>query len=356
MKKNYYPINMSAAVLWKTGDPLSIENNIKIPQLERGQVLVKIAYSGVCRSQLMEVQGARGEDKYLPHLLGHEGSGQVVAIGAGVSKVSEGEWVILGWIKGNGIDALGAKYKLGDKVINSGAVTTFSNYSIVSENRLVLCPKDTPRDIATLFGCALPTGAGMVINEIKPKINSTIAIIGLGGVGLSALIAAKISNCRKIIAVDISNEKLNLAKQLGATDAINPLNVNVENTIMDITNGDGVDYSVEAAGRIETIELSFKLIKHKGGKCIFASHPEKGKKISIDPFELISGKTISGSWGGGVRPDEDIPKLSKLFNIANIPLNTLITKRYRLEQINEALTDLSEGRVFRPLIEMSHFV
>ena len=302
----------------------------------------------------MEVTGARGVDKYLPHLLGHEGCGNVIAVGEGVSKVFEGDWVILGWIKGKGIEAEGAKYKLGNHILNSGAVTTFSNYTIVSENRVVTLPKDTPRDVATLFGCALPTGAGMVINQIQPKKNSTIAIIGLGGVGLSSLIAAKVSNCKKIIAIDISKKKLDLAKQLGATEVINSLNENVLERINVITNGEGVDYSVEAAGRIDTIELSFKLIKKKGGRCIFASHPEKGKKISIDPFELISGKNIMGSWGGGVSPDRDIPIMSKLFISAKVPLNILITKRYRLEQINEALNDLAEGRVFRPLIEMNH--
>ena len=146
------PTHMKAAVLWECGKPLSIVSGVEIPKLMSGQVLVKMAYSGVCRSQLMEVEGKRGEDKYLPHLLGHEGCGKVVHTAADVTKVSSDDWVILGWIKGEGINADGAKYKLGDKIINSGGVTTFSTYTIVSENRIVPLPKGLPRDISVLFG------------------------------------------------------------------------------------------------------------------------------------------------------------------------------------------------------------
>ena len=146
---------MQAAVLLKINQPLEIYE-LNIPALIAGQVLVKILFSGLCRSQVMEVRGHRGEDLWLPHLLGHEGAGVVVEVGAGVSKVKPGDEVILGWIKGEGAEAPGAKYTIGDQVINSGRVTTLSNYSIVSESRLVKKPANLPFDEAILFGCAIP--------------------------------------------------------------------------------------------------------------------------------------------------------------------------------------------------------
>jgi S-(hydroxymethyl)glutathione dehydrogenase / alcohol dehydrogenase len=344
------PTHMKAAVLWECGKPLSIESDIEIPKLMSGQVLVKMAYSGVCRSQLMEVSGQRGEDKYLPHLLGHEGCGKVVSVASDVTKVSEGDWAILGWIKGAGLNAPGAKYNLGDKIINSGAVTTFSTYTIVSENRIVPLPNGLSKDIAVLFGCALPTGAGIVLNQIKPLKNSSIAFIGLGGIGLSGLMATRAFECENIIAVDISDEKLTLAKEFGATHTINASNSDVLEEINSITNGVGVDSSVEAAGKVETIELAFKSVKNNGGQCIFASHPQTGKKISIDPFDLILGKNIKGSWGGASNPDKDIPLLANLYDKGMMPLEKLVTKKYRLDEINLALDDLKHSNVFRPLI------
>jgi S-(hydroxymethyl)glutathione dehydrogenase/alcohol dehydrogenase len=344
------PTHMRAAILRECGKPLSIEDGIEIPKLTSGQVLVKMSYSGVCRSQLMEVSGQRGEDKYLPHLLGHEGCGQVVSVASDVTKVSSEDWVILGWIKSEGINAEGAKYNLNGEIINSGAVTTFSTYTIVSENRVVPLPSGLPKDIAVLFGCALPTGAGIILNQIKPIKNSSIAFVGMGGIGLSGLMAINAFQCKNIIAVDISDEKLNLAREFGATHTINSSNSNVKREIDKITNGIGVDYSMDAGGCIESIQLAFELVKHNGGQCVFASHPKSGKTLEIDPFDLILGKSIQGSWGGSSKPDEDIPLLTGLYNMGLMPLHRLVTKKYRLEEINTALDDLKNSNVFRPLL------
>jgi S-(hydroxymethyl)glutathione dehydrogenase / alcohol dehydrogenase len=346
----HIPSHMRGAVLWEIGKPLRVEDQIEIPTLEDGQVLVKLSYSGICHSQLMEVRGKRGKDRYLPHLLGHEGSGQVVATGNGVSKVSPGDWVILGWIKGKGKDVGGAKYQLGEQTINSGAVTTFSTYTIASENRLVPLPPQVPKDLAVLFGCALPTGAGIVLNEIQPKIGSSIAIFGLGGIGLSALLACNVFECDPVIAIDVSPDKLNLALKFGATHVIDARNQNPVEEVKKITEDNGVDYSVEAAGRTETIEMAFRMVRKNGGRCVFASHPEAGKKICLDPFQLICGKSIQGSWGGGSAPDVDIPRIAELYVQGNLPLELLLSKTYSLDEINEALDDLENQRVFRPLI------
>lgn len=347
---------MKAAVLLNKSKKLKIISNIELPSLERGQILVQLAYSGVCHSQLMETRGYRGKDKYTPHLLGHEGSGKVVAIGPEVTKVKAGNFVILGWIKGKGIEAGGVKYSCNcnPKIINAGAVTTFNDYAIVSENRVTILPKGIPLDIAVLFGCALPTGIGIVINELKPINNSTIAIFGLGGIGMSSLIATKLFKLKTIIAIDVSEKKLNLAKSFGATHIINPLKNDPVKTIKLITKKcDGVDYAIEASGKTEVIEKAFDSIKKKGGICMFASHPKFGEKISIDPFDLISGKQIKGSWGGGSNPDKDIPIIAELYLKGDLPLEKLLGKRYQLDEINSAIDDLENNTLGRSIIEIN---
>ncbi|MFQ5451086.1 MAG: zinc-binding dehydrogenase [Nitrospinaceae bacterium] len=343
---------MKAAVLYQTGHPLIVEEDIQIPGLQSGQVLVKVAYSGVCRSQLMEVRGQRGNDHYLPHLLGHEASGVVMDIGNGVSKVQKEDRVVLTWIKGVGAECVGAKYQKGNTTINSGSVTTFSNFTIVSENRCVKLPEGVPMDLAPLLGCAVPTGAGIVLNTIRPDPGNTLAVFGLGGIGLSAIMAAKALECSTIIGVDIEDRKLKTAKELGATHLIENSDKSATEKILQITEGKGVDYSIEAAGRAKVAETAFQSVKDDGGVCIIAGHPAKGETMRLDPFDLIKGKRIQGSWGGNCRPDRDIPLLAKLFREGKLPLEKMISHRFNLENINQALDSLENGDVTRVLIEM----
>lgn len=344
---------MKAAILYELNKPLKVET-IKWSTLRRGQVFVQIAYSGVCHSQLMEVRGKRGKDDFLPHLLGHEATGIVKNIGPDVSKVKVGDKVVLGWIKGEGISAEPAVYSSSnDTIINAGGVTTFSEYSIVSENRITKLYDGIPLDVGVLFGCAIPTGAGIVMNEIQPTDGSVIAIFGLGGIGLSSLIATSLYNCSKIIAVDIEDKKLALSKDFGATHVINSKNENVLEKIMEITHGKGVDYSVEASGLASVIELAFSSVKNNGGLCVFASHPKAGDTISINPFDLISGKQIRGTWGGNCNPDIDLPKFFQLYLDGKLALEKLLDKRYSLYEINVALDDLENRRALRPLIEIN---
>jgi S-(hydroxymethyl)glutathione dehydrogenase/alcohol dehydrogenase len=345
---------MRAAVLSEINKPLIIINGIDLPELSRGQVLVKVKYSGVCHSQLMEARGGRGEDKYLPHLLGHEGTGTVVEVGPDVSKVRPGDHVVLTWIKGTGIDSGGMKYTFDGTVLNSGAITTFNNMAVISENRLVPLPDGVPMDVGVLFGCALLTGAGIILNSVHPRAGSTVAIFGLGGVGLSALIATRLFPVKELIAVDVEDEKLQLAREFGATQVINASKVDPVSAIRALTAGEGVDYSVESAGLVKTIEQAYQAVKKLGGKCTFASHPKSGERISIDPYDLICGKQLEGSWGGSANPDRDIPTIAQLYVRSRLPLEKLISKRYRLDEINEALNDLEQRRVIRPIIEMDH--
>lgn len=342
---------MHAAVLYEPGRPLVIER-LDIPEIGPGQVLVEMAFSGVCRSQLMEVRGGRGADRWLPHLLGHEGSGTVLQVGQGVTKVTSGDKVILTWIRATGQDASGAKFFNGKRFVNAGAVTTFGTHTVAAENRLVRLPSGVPLDVAVLFGCALPTGAGMVLNELRPQRQSSMAIFGLGAIGLSALMASRLLDCQPLIAVDVSAEKLAMARLFGATHTIDAKTQDPIEMIRQLTGGQGVDFSVEAAGSPRTIEQAFDVIRPHGGRCLFASHPESGKKICLDPYDLISGKTIAGSWGGASQPDHDVPKLAALYCDGQLPLERLLTRRYALSEVNQALDDLEVARVFRPLLVM----
>ncbi len=348
MKQNN---TFTAAVLVKIGQPLQLVDNIYIPEPGKGQVLVKIRYAGLCHSQLKEIQGARGKDKYLPHMLGHEGVGSVVAIGEGVSKVCIGNDVVLTWIKGDGIDAGGYQYQTTDGlVINAGGITAFSEYGLVSENRLVVKPTETPDRLSVLYGCAIPTGFGMVVNNLPHTAAGTIAFLGLGGIGISALLAARFYDFKKVIAIDINQDKLNLAKELGATHVINASELDYVNLVRSLTAGLGVDYCFESAGKAQTIEQAYAMTRRHGGQCIFASHPPCGDNITLDPFDFICGKNIKGTWGGEVKPDKDIKRFGDLYASGQLPLEALISKEYRLDEINLAVDDLHQRKIVRALI------
>ena len=341
-------MKMTAAVLEQCGQPLQLME-LDIPPLQRGQVLVKIAYSAICRSQLMEIGGHRGQDKWLPHLLGHEASGTVVDVGADVTKVAPGDDVILTWIKCSGIESATPQYCHNGRTINAGPVTTFSNYSIVSENRVALKPSELDMDIAVLFGCALATGSGMVLNELKPTAHDSVIVLGLGGVGMSALLALIATGVKQIIAIDKDPQKIELAQSLGVT----AVQYESEESVLSFVRQsfpDGADFCIEAGGTTGTIELGFSLINERAGQLLFASHPPAGEQISLDPHELITGKQIRGSWGGATRPDIDVPLLSKLVVRNRVPLMTLTKDKFPLEDINKAIDLFKRRKIIRPII------
>ncbi|MDO9484869.1 MAG: zinc-binding dehydrogenase [Actinomycetota bacterium] len=339
-----------AAVLRSSGEPLAIEE-LLAPELAMGQVLVRLDYSGICRSQLMEVRGMRGADPWLPHLLGHEGSGRVVAVGPGVSKVEAGDEVILGWIKGKGLDVRGPQFQAPSGHINAGPVTTFGEYSIASENRVFLKPASVSGPEATLFGCALLTGAGMALQELAHDEPTSVLLLGLGGVGLSALIGVLALGPALVIAADPSPAKRALALRLGATHALDPMDPDFVLSVQQVSDG-GVQECIESGGTVSSIELGFACLQPKGGSLVFASHPPAGERISLDPFELINGKQIRGSWGGSAEPDVDIPRLAAIVADSGIDLGLLVDASYTLDSINQALADLDGGIVVRPCIDL----
>lgn len=347
----YSHISTKAAVLVNVAEPLQIIDNIQIPVLKRGQVLVKVLYAGLCHSQLMEIQGLRGVDKFLPHMLGHEGVGEVIDIGEGVSKVKAKDTVVLGWIKGQGLEGGSVQYKTSEgMMINAGSIAVFSEYAVLSENRLTLKPPHTPPHLASLYGCAVPTGLGMVIHNLPSDAKGTIVFLGLGGIGLSALLSIKLYDFSRVIVIDVNEEKLALAKELGATHTINAILADSVGEVMQLTEGVGVDYSFESAGRADTIEQAFAMVRKNGGKCIFASHPAAGDKIQLDPFDLICGKKIEGTWGGNCTPDSDIAKFDQYYQQGLLPLESLLSKQYELENINQAIDDLKNKKIVRASI------
>lgn len=339
-----------AAILSQINRLLEIEELI-IPELKRGQVLVEIAYSGVCHSQLNEISGLKGVDKFLPHTLGHEGAGVVIEIGPGVEKVQAGDHVVLTWIKGSGLDAPAVQYHRYDgSIVNSGAVSTFMEYAVISENRLVPITKEMPFKEAVLLGCAIPTGIGIVINTLKAVQGSSFGIFGMGGIGLSVLLGAKMSGAAIIIAFDINADKLDNAIRLGATHTVNVQNENSLSKIMEITSKNGLDYAVECAGKRESMETAFRAVRDNSGICVIAGNLPQGEQIFIDPFDLIKGKKIIGTWGGETVPDRDIPKYAQWAVSGQINLQSLISKVFNLDRINEALGFMKTDAVGRILI------
>lgn len=341
-----------AAILVELNQPLR-HARLELPELEPGQVLVEVAYSGVCHSQLHEVRGRRGPDRYLPHTLGHEGAGVVRAVGAGVEKVQLGDRVVLTWIKGQGADVASSGYQEAGAKINSGPLSTFMRHTVTCENRVVRLPPEMPLREAALLGCALPTGAGIVINMLAMQPGASLAVFGAGGIGLSAVLAARMLGADPLIAIDVVESKLAEALRLGATHAINSRKHDPVAAIRELTQGRGADYAVEAAGRRETMEAAFRSVREQGGLCVLAGNLPHAEQIAIDPFELIRGKRIAGAWGGATRPDEDVPRYIRWFLEGRLPMNELISREYRLEEINAALDDLEQGRVVRALVDMA---
>lgn len=341
----------TAAVLTEINKPLQIEE-LTIPPLKKGQVLVEVAYSGICHSQLNEIHGLKGEDKFLPHTLGHEGSGIVVEIGSDVTKVKPGDQVVLTWIKGSGHDVPSTKYSRKDgSIVNSGTISTFMTHAVISENRLVPITKEMPLKESALLGCAIPTGAGIVLNTAHVQPGQSVAVFGCGGIGLSVILAAKMVGASVIIAIDIREQKLTEAKKIGATHIIDASRQTVFDTIHSITGGQGVDFAIEAAGNRMTMEAAFKSVKDKGGLCILAGNLPAGHNISIDPFDLIKGKRIIGTWGGETDPDQDIQLYVSMYLEKKLNLHLIPVSFYGLEQINLAVKSLEDGNIGRAIIE-----
>tara|TARA_B100000886_G_scaffold340494_1_gene310478 strand:+ start:2343 stop:3404 length:1062 start_codon:yes stop_codon:yes gene_type:complete len=337
--------NFKAAVLIKQKQSLKIMN-IKMPTyLDQHQVLVKIIYTGICGSQIGEIDGVKGKDNYLPHLLGHEGSAEVIKIGPKVKSLRKGDYVTLHWKPNDIKNAKPYVYSDGKNSINSGNVTSFSEYSVVSENRLTkISKKIALNKISALLGCCLLTGFGVVKNDLKVKKTDKVAIFGVGGLGLANIIYLKKIGVRVILSIDIDEQKLKKAKTLGSNFSFN-LKKEEKKLLKKKIQELGINKIIENTGSTSNIEYAYESISSKGTLCLVGV-PPYNKKIKIHTLQIHFGKRIIGSHGGTTNPKKDINYYLKKFKKNNFrELKPLIAKVGKLNLINKAIKEIKSAKI-----------
>ncbi len=331
-----------AAILNKQSRPLIIDE-IELPEkLHKGQILVKMKYSGICGSQLGEIDGVKGKDNYLPHLLGHEAIAKVVQTGTGVKKVKKGDKVLLHWMPSNGIDAKTAIYKWKNKKLNSGKITTFSNYSIVSENRVSKINKFKNDLDLLLLGCTASTAIGSVKKLCKIKKHQTAVVAGCGPIGLYLIKYLNYLNIKKIISIDINKKKLELSKKYGATDII--LNSKKLQKKIPIKLMKDTDYFFECTGNSKIISSGYESLK-TNGTIILIGVPHYKSKVKINTLGINLGKKLLGSKGGKFNPSKDLINFSKLVSLKKLSSKNFILRRIKLDKINKIFSEMRQNKI-----------
>jgi S-(hydroxymethyl)glutathione dehydrogenase/alcohol dehydrogenase len=343
---------VKAAILVELNKPLVV-GDLDLPEhLSFGQVLVKVHYSGICGAQINEIEGAKGPDKFLPHLLGHEGSATVLDIGPGVRSVKKGDQVVMHWRPGAGLQSETPTYKWDGKQVNAGWVTTFNDRAVVSENRVTPIPGDLDLRLAPLFGCAVTTAMGVVNRDAQVQVGQSIVVFGVGGVGVNIVQAAALVSANPIVAIDIVESKLEWARRFGATDTLmSKGSDDLAKQVRDIVGAAGADVVVDTTGRARVIELAYELT-HADGKTILVGVPRKGENISIYSLPLHFKKVLTGSHGGSAEPHVDIPRLVRLMRAGKLTLDGLVTHEFSLDQINDAIATVRLGEAGRVLLRM----
>jgi S-(hydroxymethyl)glutathione dehydrogenase/alcohol dehydrogenase len=361
---------IKAAVLYEYNQPMRIEQ-VQLDDPLADEVLVKIAASGVCRSDLHVIK--REWTAPLPMVLGHEAAGTVVEVGANVTRVRQGDPVIISFAPYCGqcaycltgrphlcstmrshpagmLPAGGTRLHKGEQRIHHFARTaSMAEYAVIHESGAVAVPADTPLELAALIGCSVMTGIGAALNTARVTPGSTVAVIGCGGVGLNIIQGARLAQAARIIAVDVSQDKLELARRVGATDDIDAREEDTVERIRELTGG-GVDFAFEALGSGPTIRAAFDALK-PGGTAVVAGMAPDGETAAID-VRILAGseKTLKGSFYGSTRTSIDMPWLVSLAQAGTIELDSLVTRRYPLEEINEAYARLDSGDAGRGLV------
>lgn len=331
-----------AAVLRQLNATLTVEE-ITMAAMGVGQVLVEVRASGICGAQIREMTGGKGEDKYLPHLLGHEGAGVVLEVGPGVKKVKAGDHVVLHWRKGSGIESSCPTYGSDNGLVGGGWVTTFNTHALISENRMTVIPKDIDFGVAALLGCAVTTGLGIINNEAKLKMGQSIAVAGVGGVGLNVIQGAAMVSAHPIIAIDLLHQKRMMAMDFGAT-----------NYLFSAEGMNKVDVFVDCTGNPDVIKDGLAALA-PGGKLILVGQPREGQDIVFEDMQRdYRGITIMDSQGGLTNPDTDIPRYIKLYQAGRLELDKLITHRFPLAEINQAVELMKSGLSGRIIVEMGN--
>lgn len=368
-----------AAVLYEVGRPRPYAETrpLRVETLEldppgAGEVLVRIGAAGLCHSDLSVVNGDR--PRPVPMALGHEAAGEVLEVGPGVDDLSAGDHVVMIFVpscghclpcmegrpalcepgaKANGAGTLlSGERRLsfeGHEVHHHLGVSAFAQYAVCSRRSLVKIDRDLPLEEAALFGCAVLTGVGAVVNTARVAPGSSVAVVGLGGVGLNALLGARLAGAERIVAVDIVDDKLALARQLGATDTFNAAEEGAIESIRAATSG-GVDFAFEMAGSVKAMDLCYRVTR-RGGTTVTAglSHPDQ--RFEVQHVSLVAEeRTVKGSYVGSCVPLRDVPRCIALYRQGRLPVDRLMSERLTLEQINEGFDRLAEGRTLRQIV------
>jgi S-(hydroxymethyl)glutathione dehydrogenase/alcohol dehydrogenase len=345
-------ITFKAAILEKSNSDLIFDDIHFSGDLKAGQVLVRVFYSGICGAQINEIQAVKGPDKFLPHLLGHEGYGEVIAVGELVKTVTKGDKVILHWMPGSGIQSDPAQYIWKGKALNAGWVTTLSEYTIVSENRCTKIETNLSPIYLPLLGCAATTAAGVLANDCQIKLGDSLVVLGTGGVGLLIIEAARASGAYPIIGVDIHEKKLTEAKNLGAHNVVRVETSDIFHEIVSKLSNKSPEIVIDTTGAKEMIELAYRLIS-KRGKAILVGVPKHNEPVLIDSLPLHFDSEITGSRGGQTKPEIDIQKYVNLAEAGIYRFNKLPISLFPLSQINSGIENLKSGQVGRVVIDVS---
>ena len=362
---------MGAEPPYNKSKPLSIDE-FELDDPGHGEVMVKIGAAGLCHSDLSVIDGNR--PRPTPMVLGHEAAGSVEKLGPGVDDLKVGDHVVMvfvpscghclpcaegrpalcepGAIANNAGTLLSGARRLhrnGGDVHHHLGCSAFAEYATVSRRSLVKIDQELPFDEAALFGCAVLTGVGAVINTAKVSAGSSVAVIGLGGVGLSSLLGAVAVGARRIVAVDLSDDKLGLARQLGATDTFNPGNPSAIDEIRSATAG-GVDFAFEMAGSVKAMDLAYKITR-RGGTTITAGLPPPNHTFALPQVNLVAEeRTIKGSYIGTCVPIRDLPRYIELYRGGKLPVDRLMSGRLKLDEINLGFDRLHEGKAVRQVV------
>ena len=350
---------MKAAILEKINAPLVVADVALPTELEYGQVLVKVSMSGICGAQLQEIAGYKGNANHVPHLVGHEGVGIVDAIGAGVTRVKVGDKVVMHWRKAAGIEAAFPNYQwwrqgpgpcrgMVAKTVGGGKVTTLSEYSVVSENRITPVPKDTPDELCALLGCGLSTALGTIERDANLKCGESVMIVGAGGLGINLIRCANMVHAHPIVSVDIHENKRKSVIKLGATRYVNSATEKLEES-------GGFDVIIDTAGAGNSMESSLPML-NPSGRFIMVGQPKPGQSVEIrNACHLFGGegKSIKATQGGGFKPDTDIDRYVRLYQSGALSINGIITHRMPLKDINRAIDLVRAGAAGRIIIDMT---
>ena len=351
--------------------PLTIEE-VELAPPGHGEVLVKIGGAGLCHSDLSVINGDR--PRPMPMALGHEAAGVIEEIGEGVTDLQRGDHVVLVFVPscghcgpcaegrpalcepGAAANGAGTLLSGGRRLSRNGEAinhhlgcSVFAEYATVSRRSVVKIDRELPLDEAALFGCAVLTGVGAVVNTAQVRAGASVAVIGLGGVGLASLLGARAAGARHIVAVDLSDVKLDLAKSLGATHTFNASNADCAEQIRELTAG-GVEYAFELAGSVRALDLAYRITR-RGGTTVTAGLPPPTATLALPPVNLVAEeRTLKGSYIGTCVPSRDIPRYIELYRQGRLPVDRLMSGRLKLEEINHGFDLLHEGKAVRQVV------